>query len=117
VAVFGLPGNPVSAVVSYLAVARPGLRVMAGNAPEPPRTVRAVAAERLSRRAGDGKLHLLRVTATVNEEGRLTVRSSGGQMSHQLGAMVGANALALLPDGPGAEAGDLLDVLLFGPLA
>jgi molybdopterin biosynthesis enzyme len=71
----------------------------------------AVAEEDLIR-AADGKVHLLRVVASVDATGRLRVRMSGGQESHQLRALADANALAVLPDGPGVKAGDPVSVLL-----
>jgi molybdopterin molybdotransferase len=109
--VFGLPGNPVSAMVSFELFARPALRQMTGHRdlyrPELP----AVADEPL-RRHPDGKLHLVRVVATTDDDGRLHVRSSGGQGSHLLRAMALANALALLPDGDGVDAGATVKVVL-----
>ncbi|HEX2119432.1 MAG TPA: gephyrin-like molybdotransferase Glp [Acidimicrobiales bacterium] len=109
--VFGLPGNPVSALVSFELFARPALRQMTGHRelfrPEVP----AVAGEDLRRRP-DGKLHLVRVVATADEDGRLHVRASGGQGSHLLRAMALANALALLPDGDGVAAGETVQVIL-----
>jgi molybdenum cofactor synthesis domain-containing protein len=109
--VFGLPGNPVSALVSFELFARPALRQMTGHRqlfrPEVP----AVADEALPRRP-DGKLHLVRVVATADEEGRVHVRSSGGQGSHLLRAMALANALALLPDGDGVDVGETVKVLM-----
>jgi molybdopterin molybdotransferase len=113
VAVFGLPGNPVSSLVSYLVIARVGLRALGGFLGRPA-TIRAVASEGLTRRPGDGKLHLVRVRVESAEDGRLIASSAGGQMSHQLGAMAAANALAFLPDGRGAEPGEHVEVLLFG---
>ena len=117
VAVFGLPGNPVSSLVSYLVIARPGLRALGGCRAEPPVRVPAVAGEALGRRAGDGKLHLPRVRVDWGPDGRLVARSAGGQLSHQLGTMAAANALALLPDGPGVDPGDRVEVILFGPIS
>jgi molybdopterin molybdotransferase len=115
VPVFGLPGNPVSSMVSFALFARPGLRRMAGHPPERlhlPR-FRAVAAEPF-RRGADGKTHFVRVTvaAGAGPGGELAVRSSGGQGSHQLGAMARADGLVVLPDGDGVAAGDLVEVLL-----
>jgi molybdenum cofactor synthesis domain-containing protein len=110
VPVFGLPGNPVSSMVSFELFARPGLRSMMGH-PEPVRpTVEATAAEDLLRRA-DGKTHFMRVLAT-SRDGRVEVRSAGGQGSHMLWAMAKANALAVVPDGEGVRAGQAVDVLL-----
>ncbi|MGH9278581.1 MAG: molybdopterin molybdotransferase MoeA [Acidimicrobiales bacterium] len=111
---FGLPGNPVSAAVSFEVFARPALRRLAGD-PRPLRpVVAAVAAEPFRRRA-DGKLHLVRVVAEPGDEGRLHARSAGGQDSHMLGALAAGNALALLPDGEGVDAGAAMAVLLLGP--
>jgi molybdopterin molybdotransferase len=113
--VFGLPGNPVSSLVSYQVVALPCLRVLAGHPAAAPSTVRGVAAESL-RRQPDGKLHLIRVEARWRADGRLEARSAGGQMSHQLGAMARANALAMVPDGDGLDAGDEVELIVFAPL-
>ena len=46
--------------------------------------------------------------------GPLHVRSSGGQGSHQLGAMARAGGLVVLPDGDGVAAGDPVAVMLLG---
>lgn len=108
---FGLPGNPVAALVSYELFVRPALRAMAGcQVLDRPR-MSAIAEVDLPRRPGP-KLHLLRVTARTGPEGVLLVRPSGGQDSHMLGAMARANALAVLPDGDGVRAGDRIKVLL-----
>ncbi len=110
VPVFGLPGNPVSSMVSFELFARPGLRSMMGH-PDPVRpTVEATAAEALPRRA-DGKTHFMRVLATP-ADGGVEVRSAGGQGSHMLWAMAKANALAVVPDGDGVRAGGSVEVLL-----
>ncbi len=108
---FGLPGNPVAALVSYELFVRPALRAMAGcQVPDRPRLA-AVAEADLLRRPGP-KLQLVRVTARIGSDGALWVRPSGGQDSHMLRAMAGANALALLPDGDGVLAGQRVEVLL-----
>jgi molybdenum cofactor synthesis domain-containing protein len=117
VPVFGLPGNPVSSVVSFELFARPAIRRMGGlggarlDRPCPT----AIAVDGLPR-TPDGKLHLVRVVATVASDGQLEVRSAGGQGSHQLSVLASSNALALVPDGDGVEPGGLVDVLLTGEL-
>jgi molybdopterin molybdotransferase len=111
VPVFGLPGNPVSSLVSYEVLARPALRRMAGHAEPLRRRIRATAGEDFTR-TPDGKLHLDRVAARLDDDGRLVAISAGGQGSHQLGAMAAANALALVPDGHGVATGGDLDLLV-----
>ncbi len=109
--VFGLPGNPVSSMVSFELLARPALRRMAGHAALHRPQVPAVAAEAFHRKP-DGKVHYLRVTAERDPDGVLQVRSAGGQGSHHLTAMARAHALLPLPDGEGVESGAAVRVLL-----
>jgi len=71
----------------------------------------AVADEAFLRRP-DGKLHLVRVVASTDGEGRVHVRPTGGQGSHLLWAMARANARALLPDGRGVDEGGTVEVVL-----
>jgi molybdopterin molybdotransferase len=114
--VFGLPGNPVSSLVSYELLARPALRQMTGHGPndlDRPR-LDAVAATPLSRRP-DGKTHYARVVVDI-EDGGLVVRSAGPQGSHQLASMAASNGLAVLPDGDGVDAGALVTVIVTGDL-
>ncbi|MEO7555440.1 MAG: gephyrin-like molybdotransferase Glp [Acidimicrobiales bacterium] len=109
--VFGLPGNPVSSIVSFELLARPALRRMLGfTALERPR-VAAVADEALRRRP-DGKVHFVRVAAAFGPDGRVHVRGAGGQGSHQLTGLAAANALAVVPDGDGIEVGAEVDAIL-----
>ena len=109
--VFGLPGNPVSAMVSFEVFARPALRQMAGHPVIDRPKVRAVADDGLPRQP-DGKLHFVRVRAEHRADGRVHVRSSGGQGSHMLRAMALADALALVPDGDGIAPGGDVDAWL-----
>lgn len=115
VPVFGLPGNPVSSMVSYELFARPALRCMAGQAQLERPPIVAVAAEPFRRRH-DGKTHFVRVVVTAEHDGRRVARSAGGQGSHHLAAMALANGLAVLEDGPGVDAGETVPVLLIEPV-
>ena len=113
VPVFGLPGNPVSSMVSFEVIARPALRLMMGHGAEAadrPR-IRAVADEGL-RRSTDGKTHLTRVFGSFGADGRLHVRATGPQGSHQLAATAQADGIAVIPDGDGVAPGGDVDVLL-----
>lgn len=92
VPVFTLPGNPVSALVSFHVFVAPALRAMAGR-PEkawPPGFVPATAAA--SWPSVEGKMEFTRV---VFDDDR--VRPAGGQGSHMLGALAAAEALAVVP--------------------
>lgn len=112
VPVFGLPGNPVSSMISFELLARPALRKMMGHKSHLVRpTLRAVADGPL-RRKPDGKTHFMRVFAHFADDGRVHVRDTGPQGSHQLAATAAANALAVVPDGRGCDAGDTVEVML-----
>lgn len=111
---FGLPGNPVSSLVSFELLARPALRQMMGHTEIDRRHVLAVADESFGRRP-DGKEHFVRVRTHFAPDGRLHVASTGAQGSHQLAATAAADGLARLPDGNGVDAGDEVDVLLIDP--
>ncbi|MFP3902084.1 MAG: gephyrin-like molybdotransferase Glp [Acidimicrobiia bacterium] len=115
VPVFGLPGNPVSAHVSFELFARPGLRRLSGVADDRLHRPRlsARATERFARRP-DGKVHFARAVVTAGEGGVLEARSAGGQGSHQLAALARADGLVVLPDGDGVVAGDAVEVILLG---
>jgi molybdenum cofactor synthesis domain-containing protein len=112
--VFGLPGNPVSSMVSYELFARPALRKMAGHPAESlgRPVVRAIADDSSLLRRPDDKLHLARVTVSWGTDGRYHMRSSGGQASNLLRSMALADGLALVPDGQGIPAGGEGDVML-----
>lgn len=110
--VFGLPGNPVSSLVSFELFARPGLRAMAGD-PHPQRTRLAATAGAEFPRRPDGKTHFTRVTLE-HADGALLARPTGRQGSHQMAASAGADALAVVPDGDGLPAGARLEVIPLG---
>jgi molybdopterin molybdotransferase len=116
VPVFGLPGNPVSSMVSFELFARPGLRQMMGHSGWGRTVVRAVATEGFER-SPDGKTHFARVRLSVGDDGSVTASSAGGQGSHQLAAMALADGLAVLPDGPGVTPGAEVSVIVLGELS
>ena len=91
--VFGLPGNPVSSMVTFLLFARPALAALQG-APEPPRRLRARTTEPLPRHPDRDEC--VRVFLDGGE-----AASTGPQGSHQLSSMLGAGGLAIVPAGEG----------------
>ena len=109
--IFGLPGNPVSSMVSFELFARPALRKMMGHTDFDRPTLVAVADEGLRRRT-DGKTHYMRVFGEFGDDGRYHVSSVGAQGSHQLAATSLANAIAIVPDGDGVEPGGSVTTML-----
>ena len=112
--VFGLPGNPVSAMVSFELFVRPALRRLGGNEVLDRMVVRATTEVDL-RRQPDGKLHLIRAQLSQDESRSFRVRTTSGQESHQLHSMSESNSLILLPDGNGVRAQEQVDVMLIDP--
>jgi molybdopterin molybdotransferase len=107
--VFGLPGNPVSSLVSFELFARPALLLMMGHAARYRPEVTATA-ERAMPRKPDGKLHLDRVRVRAEGDAYLAART-GEQASNVLSATAAANGLALLPDGDGVAEGGSVRVM------
>jgi molybdopterin molybdotransferase len=105
-----LPGNPVSAFVSYEAFVRPVLRKLMGAAPYVRPVVEAVATGAM--RSRQGILQLARGHA-VRDGGAWSVDLVGGHGSHLLGDLRRANALVLLDEETTEVApGDLVSVWL-----
>lgn len=115
VPIFGLPGNPVSSLVSFELLARPALRTMMGFGDAAMRpVVRAIVDDDVPRNP-DGKVHFDRVHAQWGADGRVHVRRVAAQGSHQLAATALANALMAVPDGAGLRAGDEVEITFLGP--
>lgn len=107
--VFGLPGNPVSAFVSFELFARPSLLQILGYPRKFRPEVTATAEETMGRQR-DGKVHFDRVRLRYDAD-RFWAARSGPQVSNALLGLAAANGLALLPDGDGVQAGEELRVM------
>jgi molybdopterin molybdotransferase len=108
--VFGLPGNPVSAMVSFELFVRPALLRLMGHCKTIRSPYRAIIAEDVAN--ADGRVYVVRVRAW-REHGVWHVSSTGAQGSGILRSMVGASGLALVPGGPrGVRAGEEVEFLL-----
>ena len=115
VPVIGLPGNPVSALVTFELFARPLIRAMLGLSGAGRVMLPATARERMPK--DEGRRAYLRVQVDREADG-LVARPAGGQASSQLRPLAGANALLIVPEGePAAEAGRTYDALLLGAIA
>ena len=92
VLVFGLPGNPVSAMVTFHLFARPAIAQMLGATP---RERRAMATFDAGYAKNPGRAHVVRCTLTATDDG-WHVQPTKDQGSHVLTSMLGVEALAYL---------------------
>jgi len=107
----GLPGNPVSTMVTFELFVRPALRRMLGHERLHRRPVRVVLEEPVT--IGARLTHFLRAVVTTRADGTLAARLTGPQGSGILTSMSLANALLVVPeDRPRLEAGETASALL-----
>ena len=109
---FGLPGNPVAVMVTFLAFVRPALlRMMGSTRPAPP-LLRAISTEAMRKKPG--RTEYQRGTVTTAADGTLQVCTTGNQGSGVLSSMVQANGLIVLHhDQSNVAVGDAVDVMVF----
>jgi molybdopterin molybdotransferase len=101
--VFGLPGNPVSAVVTFSLFARPAIAKLLGATPQPPPVPEAALGTAVGRNPGREQAIRVRLE---RQDGRVLAFPNGPQGSHIVTSLIGADALALIPPGEGKlEAG------------
>jgi molybdopterin molybdotransferase len=109
---FGLPGNPVAVMVTFLAFVRPALLRMMGSTRTAPPLLRAISTEAMRKKPGRTEYQRGLVTTAPN--GTLQVCTTGNQGSGVLSSMVQANGLIVLHHGQGNVAvGDMVDVMVF----
>jgi len=109
----GLPGNPVSAMVTFELFVRPVLRRMLGHSRLFRRPLPVVLEERVT--IGARLTHFLRAIVNTGTDGTVTARLTGPQGSGILTSMSRANALLVVPeDRPVVEAGETLHALPLG---
>lgn len=109
----GLPGNPVSTMVTFELFVRPMLRRMLGHTRIYRRPVEVTLEEPITIAAT--LTHFMRGIVTVGAGGAMTARLTGPQGSGVLTSMARANALLIVPeDRPRVEAGESLHALLIG---
>ena len=109
---FGLPGNPVAVMVTFLAFVRPALQRLMGGVATEPVLLQARSAETLRKKPG--RTEYQRGVVSRAADGSLSVRTTGNQGSGVLSSMVQANGLIVLHHGQGNVAvGDAVDVMMF----
>lgn len=109
---FGLPGNPVAVMVTFLAFVRPALLQMMGSSAAAPPLLRARSLEAIRKKPG--RTEYQRGTVSTAADGSLQVRTTGNQGSGVLSSMAQANGLIVLHHGQGNVAvGEDVDVMMF----
>ena len=112
--VVGLPGNPVSALVTFELFVRPYIRTMLGLLGDGRLHVRARPETRIEKDVA--RRAFLRVSV-YHEDGEIHARSVGGQLSSQLRTMADSNALLIVPEGDAAaELDGWYEAIMFEPL-
>jgi molybdopterin molybdotransferase len=108
--VFGLPGNPVSAMVTFMLFVRPAIRRMLGARDPDPRRATAILDERYEK--VPGRAHMVRCRLELRDDGWHATPTKE-QSSHVLTSMLGADALAIVPSAAGdLEAGERVEIEL-----
>jgi len=113
---FGLPGNPVAVMVTFLAFVRPALWRMMGARADDPQVDSPMLQARSSEaiRKKPGRTEYQRAIVSRAADGTLAVRTTGQQGSGVLSSMVQANGLMVLPHAQGHVAiGDTVEVMMF----
>ncbi len=111
-ALFGLPGNPVAVMVTFLAFVRPALLHLMGSTESSRPLLQARCTEPLRKKAG--RTEYQRATVETAPDGSLQVRTTGQQGSGVLSSMSQANGLIVLHHEQGnVDVGDLVDVMMF----
>jgi len=92
---FGLPGNPVSAMVTFYQLAKPALKKLSGATPKAPLRLSATVTNDL--RKSVGRLEFQRGFASTDDNGVLSVSTTKEQGSGMVGSMCHANCFIILP--------------------
>ena len=109
---FGLPGNPVAVMVTYLAFVRPALLRMMGSTEAAPPLLKAKSTEAIRKKPG--RTEYQRGIVSTSADGNLSVKITGNQGSGVLSSMTQANGLIVLHhDQSNIAPGDLVDVMMF----
>ena len=109
---FGLPGNPVAVMVTFLAFVRPALMRLMGAATSEPPLLQARSTEAMRKKPG--RTEYQRGIVWRDAEGQLRVRTTGNQGSGVLSSMVQGNGLIVLHHDQGSVAvDDPVEVMMF----
>ena len=111
---FGLPGNPVSVMVTFYQFVQPAIKKLSGDISNLPLTLKVLSTSKLKKKPGRVEFQRGIIEKDNN---KITVRKTGSQGSGILSSMSDANCFIVLPlDSEGVEPGDLVDVQVFNGL-
>ena len=109
---FGLPGNPVSAAVTFHQLTKPTLLMLSGAKPSVPLILSATLTQKIRKKAG--RMDFQRGIASINEQGQLQVTPLSAQGSGILSSISKANCYIILAaENTGLEVGELAQIELF----
>jgi molybdopterin molybdotransferase len=112
---FGLPGNPVTVMVTFYVFVQPALKELMGEQQSAPLTLTMTCTSKLKKRPG--RVEYQRAVMERDEQGRLVVRKTGPQGSGILTSMAEANCFIVLPmESRNVEPGTEVNVLPFSEL-
>lgn len=110
---FGLPGNPVSSLITAMIAVLPALKRLGGADWQEPVAFPAALSHPLKKKPG--RQEFMRGRYTREENGKLAVQSAGGQESHRLSVVSQSNCLMVIPAESGnLDSGQTVDILPFG---
>lgn len=110
---FGLPGNPVSCLVSFHLFVRPALQIMQSAPAESLPVMPVTLAHDIQ---PSDRIEFQRAIVSALPSGELTASTTGSQLSARLASFVGANAFLIVPPGETTrQAGERLEAMLLGP--
>jgi gephyrin len=110
--VFGLPGNPVSALVGFEVFIKTAIRIITGQPDPAPKTATVRLAEAVS---GSDRIEYMRAVVSTDDEGVLWARTTGPQQSARLMSLIGANAFILVaPRDSRYQPGEIVEAIIVG---
>lgn len=112
---FGLPGNPVSATVTFHQLVVPVLEKLLGITAQKPLILQAICLKNIKKRTG--RADYQRGIASTTKQGELTVTPLLKQASNILSSMSDANCYILIDsDSQGCQQDELIEILMFDHL-
>jgi len=112
---FGLPGNPVAVMVTFLQFVQPAIKQMMGLVSTDPYTINAICLSKLRKSAG--RVEYQRGVLANDEQGNLTVSTTGKQGAGRISSMSAANCLIVIrAEKSGVSPGDTVEVQPFSGL-